>query len=191
MTYSSPWHLQIKERDGTIQDKEKRIYDLKKKNQELEKFKFVLDYKIKELKHQIEPRENEILAMTQQIKEMDVELEQYHTANNKLELAINDLRQKLHAAEKEVDNERNVVHEASAVVKGFKLELSQCMASIQDAKLLKVGQCTCVCQQFSTYFSSSLYIADQLERLVPPLLQGSCQGIHAGHKRSERVHAPA
>ena len=41
------------ERDETIQDKEKRIYDLKKKNQELEKFKFVLDYKIKELKKQV------------------------------------------------------------------------------------------------------------------------------------------
>ena len=48
------------ERDDTIQEKEKRIYDLKKKNQELEKFKFVLDYKIKELKKQIEPRERDI-----------------------------------------------------------------------------------------------------------------------------------
>ena len=44
----------------TICKQEKRIYDLKKKNQELEKFKFVLDYKIKELKKQIEPRENDI-----------------------------------------------------------------------------------------------------------------------------------
>ena len=59
------------------QDKEKRIYDLKKKNQELEKFKFVLDYKIKELKRQIVPRENEIADMKSQIKEMDQELEQY------------------------------------------------------------------------------------------------------------------
>ena len=41
---------------------------MKKKNQELEKFKFVLDYKIKELKKQIEPRENDIIAMTNQIK---------------------------------------------------------------------------------------------------------------------------
>ena len=48
---------------------EKRIYDLKKKNQELEKFKFVLDYKIKELKKQIEPRENDIKAMKEQIQE--------------------------------------------------------------------------------------------------------------------------
>merc|ERR1719352_1235604 len=41
---------EIKERDKTIGDKEQRIYDLRKQNQELEKFKFVLDYKIKELK---------------------------------------------------------------------------------------------------------------------------------------------
>ena len=55
------------ERDETIQDKENRIYDLKKKNQELEKFKFVLDYKIRELKKQIEPREKDIVDMKVQI----------------------------------------------------------------------------------------------------------------------------
>lgn len=38
--------------------------------QELEKFKFVLDYKIKELKKQIEPREAEIVEMKEQIKEV-------------------------------------------------------------------------------------------------------------------------
>ena len=36
--------------------------------QELEKFKFVLDYKIKELKKQIEPREMQITNMKDQIK---------------------------------------------------------------------------------------------------------------------------
>ncbi len=41
-------------------DKDKRIYDLRKKNQELEKFKFVLNYKIQELKRQIMPRKKEI-----------------------------------------------------------------------------------------------------------------------------------
>ncbi len=49
---------------------EKRIYDLKKKNQELEKFKFVLDYKIKELRRQMEPRENEIKRMKEQIRKV-------------------------------------------------------------------------------------------------------------------------
>ena len=43
---------------------------------QLEKFKFVLDYKIKELKHRVEPREIEISDMRHQIEEMDLELEQ-------------------------------------------------------------------------------------------------------------------
>ena len=49
---------------------ERRIYDLKKKNQELEKFKFVLDYKIKELRKQILPREEDIKKMKEQIQEV-------------------------------------------------------------------------------------------------------------------------
>ncbi|KAJ1436599.1 hypothetical protein B484DRAFT_325042, partial [Ochromonadaceae sp. CCMP2298] len=72
----------IREREETITDKEKRIYDLKKKNQELEKFRFVLDYKIKELKLQIAPRESEINTMRAQIGEMDQELEQYNKVRN-------------------------------------------------------------------------------------------------------------
>ena len=51
---------ELKERATTIEDKNKRINDLRKKTQELEKFKFVLDYKIKELKRDIGPREMEI-----------------------------------------------------------------------------------------------------------------------------------
>jgi uncharacterized protein (DUF3084 family) len=56
---------ELKERDTTIKDKDKRIIDLKKKTQELEKFKFVLDYKIKELKRDIGPRELEITKLNE------------------------------------------------------------------------------------------------------------------------------
>ncbi len=51
---------EVKERDDTITDKEKRVYDLRKKNQELEKFRYVLDFKIIELKKQEEPREKDM-----------------------------------------------------------------------------------------------------------------------------------
>jgi uncharacterized protein (DUF3084 family) len=57
---------QLKEihlKDEQIAQREKKIYSLKKKTQELEKFKFVLDYKIKELKRDITPQQNEILAL--------------------------------------------------------------------------------------------------------------------------------
>lgn len=40
----------------------------------------MLDFKIKELKRQIEPRETEISSMKEQIKEMDRELEQVNPA---------------------------------------------------------------------------------------------------------------
>ena len=92
---------EIREREETITDKEKRIFDLKKKNQELEKFRFVLDYKIKELKLQIVPRETEISTMRKQIEEMDMELEQYNKSNEALNLMIKELKLKLDGLNRE------------------------------------------------------------------------------------------
>ncbi|KAL3868099.1 hypothetical protein ACJMK2_040935 [Sinanodonta woodiana] len=128
---------QIQERDDTIQDKEKRIYDLKKKNQELEKFKFVLDYKIKELKKQIEPRQKDIKMMKEQIQKMESELFRVKKQNTTLELNIEELRQKLKATEKELQQERQKVHDQEAVVKRFKTDLHNCVAYIQEPKMLK------------------------------------------------------
>jgi len=128
---------EIRERDETIGDKEKRIYDLKKKNQELEKFKFVLDYKIKELKKQIEPREVEIMEMKEQIKDMDQELERYHKNNSSLELTISDLRLKLEGMQREILSQRTKLGDADAKVRGIKTELHETVQHIQEPKALK------------------------------------------------------
>lgn len=128
---------EIQERDETIQDKEKRIYDLKKKNQELEKFKFVLDYKIKELKKQIEPRENDIKLMKDQIQEMESELERFHKQNTQLELNITEYKQKLRATDKELRMERQRVRDIEAIIKHMKIDLHNCVGHIQDPKRLK------------------------------------------------------
>ena len=61
---------EISERDVTLEEKKVRILDLKKKIQELEKFKFVLDYKIKELKRDIGPREVQIQKLNEQTNKM-------------------------------------------------------------------------------------------------------------------------
>jgi chromosome segregation ATPase len=53
----------IDERDNRIGKHETDIYDLKKENQELEKYKFVLDYQIKHYKTQIEPKDKAIQKM--------------------------------------------------------------------------------------------------------------------------------
>jgi cilia- and flagella-associated protein 57 len=47
----------VEERNETIAQKESRIFEIKQKNQELEKFRFVLEYKINELREELEPQE--------------------------------------------------------------------------------------------------------------------------------------
>ena len=130
---------EIKERDETIGDKEKRIFDLKRKNQELEKFKFVLDYKIKELKKQIEPKMEQIAAMKEQINKMDMELERYHKNNSNLELTISDLRLKLGGVQRELKSQRNRAKDAEAYISRFKTEVHDVVQFIQDPHKLKDG----------------------------------------------------
>jgi len=72
---------ELSEREATIRDKDSRIFDLKKKTQELEKFKFVLDYKIKELKRDICPREEEIKDLLQLTNTMQQEVQHFTKVN--------------------------------------------------------------------------------------------------------------
>ena len=48
----TPGRTTAQEREESVSDKERRMAELKAKNKELEKFKFVLDYKLRELKYQ-------------------------------------------------------------------------------------------------------------------------------------------
>eukprot|EP00998_Keelungia_sp_KM082_P011069 NODE_72_length_2822_cov_65.725788_g68_i0.p1 GENE.NODE_72_length_2822_cov_65.725788_g68_i0~~NODE_72_length_2822_cov_65.725788_g68_i0.p1 ORF type:complete len:921 (-),score=372.38 NODE_72_length_2822_cov_65.725788_g68_i0:59-2716(-) len=128
---------EIKERDETIGDKEKRIYDLKKKNQELEKFKFVLDYKIRELKSQIEPRQDEIAQAKQKIKEMDGELERYHQNNLSLVLTINDLKLKIDGQQKEVHTLMNKLKDSETYKQRIRNDLGELSTVFQEPKALK------------------------------------------------------
>jgi hypothetical protein len=77
-----------------INEKEKRIYSLKKKTQELEKFKYVLDYKIQELKQDILPRQQEIVDLRLDTNKMDRSLRQYNKINANLGFVVDELRTK-------------------------------------------------------------------------------------------------
>ncbi|KEG09722.1 WDdomain 65 [Trypanosoma grayi] len=94
---------EFKDRGETIAEKERRVVDLKKKNQELEKFKFVLEYKIKELKSQIDPRDEEIRQAKSRLAEMGKEADQYTHSNEHLVLQIRNLRQKKAGQQKELE----------------------------------------------------------------------------------------
>jgi len=84
---------EIKEKDSLIGQKEKDIYTLKKKTQELEKFKFVLDYKIKDLKREIAPKETEINRLKELTKEMDGKLKGYNQMNASMGIIVDDLKE--------------------------------------------------------------------------------------------------
>jgi uncharacterized coiled-coil DUF342 family protein len=126
----------IHDRDLTIGEKEKSIYQLKKKNQELEKFKFVLDYKIKDLNRQIEPRENEITDMKENITEMDHELEQYHKMNAALDTMIGTNRTKLDGMQRTIMKQRQKISDQRSRITSFKAELHEVTQQIQEPSLL-------------------------------------------------------
>lgn len=115
---------ELKERSETIMDKDKRIYDLKKKNQELEKFKFVLDYKIRELKSQIDPRDEEIRQARAKYAEMESEAERYLHSNEALVLQIRGLKLKLDGQLKEIENLSGKLQQADEFQSRLWTELS-------------------------------------------------------------------
>ena len=82
------------ERERTIKDKQKKIDQYFKATQELEKFKFVLDYKIKELKSRIGPRMKIIQGLQEQKNKMDTESKHFNIVNNNLKLIVLDMRLK-------------------------------------------------------------------------------------------------
>ena len=128
---------EIKDRDKTIGENERAIYDLKKDNQELEKFKFVLDYQIKELKRQIEPRENEITDMKDAVMRMDANLELFHKENGALKQEVLDLRQKLNLKQAEIRKHRQLYRQTEAELASLGNDIHELVAFIQDPVTLK------------------------------------------------------
>ncbi|XP_045476478.1 cilia- and flagella-associated protein 57 [Harmonia axyridis] len=127
---------EIAERDQTIQDKERRIYDLKRKNQELEKFKFILDFKIKELKSQIEPKERTIREQVEQINEMVKELENLQKIILSLDLQLDELKEKLAASDNEVRIEVAKNRRMKEALKSLRNDIHKASGYIQDVPML-------------------------------------------------------
>uniref|UniRef100_A0A1B0AFA2 Uncharacterized protein n=1 Tax=Glossina pallidipes TaxID=7398 RepID=A0A1B0AFA2_GLOPL len=84
----------ISDRDYAINSKEKRIQELLHKNQELDKYKQVLNHKIAELTVQIEPREFQINDKRKHILKMEHGLAGLNQNNAQLELQLKELKDK-------------------------------------------------------------------------------------------------
>ncbi|KAL2735709.1 cilia- and flagella-associated protein 57 [Vespula squamosa] len=130
---------EINERDITIQEKEKHIYELKRTNQELEKFKFVLNYKIQELKNQIEPRDQEIRDLREKIHDMETELVNLHKTNVSLELQLHELREKLASVRREIYMEVQRNKRCQRLLRNVKVDLLDAAGLIQEPHALKIA----------------------------------------------------
>ena len=103
----------------------------------MEKFRFVLDYKIKELKLQIAPREKEITTMQKQIEEMGIELEQYHRSNESLQLMIDELKLKIDGLRKEYKSQEERKELNTRLLEKVKRDLIDLSFSLEDTRGLK------------------------------------------------------
>lgn len=110
---------EVDERNYTIGQKEYRILEVKQKNQELEKYRFVLDYRMNELKGELNPKELLMSEMRGQIKDMDEELQRTLHNNDQLELIVADRNLKIETLQKEVRQFRHQIAEREKFIKLF------------------------------------------------------------------------
>lgn len=124
--------LVIQERDRTIGENERKIYDLKKKSQELEKYKYVLDHKIKELKRDIGPREKEIAEMKIETNKMDKKLKHYNSLNAGLAEFVSVYLKDEETLKSDINNQRSRISFQTVKIKQFKDAVYQAVQYIQD-----------------------------------------------------------
>jgi chromosome segregation ATPase len=82
----------IRNEDVKIAERENNIQKLKKKTHELSQFKFVLDFKIRDLREDITPRQIETEKLRLETNAKDQELRQYNNLNAKLGFIVEKLR---------------------------------------------------------------------------------------------------
>ena len=121
---------EISEKDNIIGEKEKQIYQYKKKTQELEKFKFVLDYKIKELKADIAPRDTETARLRKETNDMDSGLKNYNKINANLGMQVDERRDKQEQMQKLIKDNRTKIRKNDINIKSFKDDVYEAVQNI-------------------------------------------------------------
>lgn len=130
---------EIAERDAIIQNKEQQIYDIKQTNQELEKFKFVLNCKNEELKSQIVPRDKEIQQLRDSIRDMEEQFTSLRKTNESLELQLHEVREKLHAARKEIEREMHRNKRCQQLLRKIRVDILDASGLVQEPNALRTA----------------------------------------------------
>ncbi|KAI9143517.1 hypothetical protein BKA69DRAFT_138355 [Paraphysoderma sedebokerense] len=117
-------------------EKEMLAENYKKKNKELEKNRFMLDYKIIEMRKQIEPREEDIRKLSSQIESMKVEVADYREKDEKLKYLKDDVQLKYRGVLQELKFQKSKAKEVGAEVTSLLRDLEE-VALCNDPVALK------------------------------------------------------
>lgn len=129
--------IERRDKEQTILEKQAIERELFKENQELEKFKFVLNYKIKELQHEKDPKENRLQALEKQAKDMERDIRnlEFTQRNYLIELTTNNEIMNLH--KKQIIEREDKIDKLRKYKKLFKQALYQASQKASNYKLLK------------------------------------------------------
>lgn len=123
---------ELKRKNVQITASERRIYDEKKKTGGLEKFKYVLDYKIKELKKDMEPKDQEIELLKIQTTKADTALKKLNLRSNELSSAVRLLEEEQKDLLRTISRDKKTIIAHSSQIKGFKKKVYEAIEKIQD-----------------------------------------------------------
>ncbi|KAI9579538.1 hypothetical protein GQX74_006075 [Glossina fuscipes] len=118
---------------------EKRIQELLHKNQDLDKYKQVLNHKIPEPKAQMEPREFQINDKRKHILEMEHELAGLNQNNAQLELELKELKDKYISTVADLKLERHRARAACECIQNICTEIYHVANHINSPNQLKVA----------------------------------------------------
>lgn len=110
---------------------------LKKKTQELEKFRFVLDYKIRDLNKEIAPRELIIGKLQQETNDMDKKLRHFNGINANLGVIVDDLRTRMEHLMHMIKQNRLLIRKNQTYIDTFKTNVYWVSEHIDDFDQLK------------------------------------------------------
>merc|ERR1719162_716395 len=124
----------IEKKEEQISEREKRISDLKNKARELEKFKFVLDYRNEELKKLIEPKNLELSQLKSQIEELDDELQSDSKNKLTLQQMLDDKTEKLDAQAKELSKQQRKTQDKERFITLFIRDLHKLVTEAEPVQ---------------------------------------------------------
>ncbi|XP_011502621.1 PREDICTED: cilia- and flagella-associated protein 57 [Ceratosolen solmsi marchali] len=134
-------------KESMITDKDKNIKRLDCNNRELEKFKFVLNERIKELMSEIEPRDKTIDELKKKVDDMEAELVGLNKVRRGLESRHYELKGKLNTLRQEFNKEELRRKRYQKLLRKIRIDLLEAVGLIQDPMALK----NCVIKLYRRY----------------------------------------